>query len=518
MSQNTRIGNRIGIGLISVALFTGSWLDAGEAPEGAEPHSVPSFRLREYKPIILSNSRGATKKEEKTIRGLIHGLASLEGADVGMSSESAGTGFTGTPESEGMRAMLLYNLRLWYSPSFEELVKLGPKALPYLLQALGDETPTKIHVRHNFAYGGMYFENGLRGNPANAKEADVLIQVPSGASANSEHRISSYTIKVGDICFAAVGEIVGRPYIPLRFQAGPEIVISSPTHDTNLCRQVRAIWSSADADQHLLDSLLLDFSTVEAVEAGWRGSWMDPKTIQPGAGWRLSRYYPRETAQLIAARLDVLDVKYCGTNIDSYWRREDANGVETAALIKHVAHSQESSVRQAVQNIFLRTDDPDILAAAAAAVDPKMPKAYRSKLEETIAGISKQQEGEAGLEGLLIIVALHFDDGAEPIFERYLESGSLECRRTACRVFQIARPKWCFPMLTPFLNDRRGVVGDYSSLVLTSRPTDSLRICDEAADILDHHFKIGVFKLASESAERDRQIELIKQRIARKSY
>jgi hypothetical protein len=33
-------------------------------------------------------------------------------------------------------------------PAFKELVSLGPDALPYLLDALDDKTPTKVEYRH----------------------------------------------------------------------------------------------------------------------------------------------------------------------------------------------------------------------------------------------------------------------------------------------------------------------------------------------------------------------------------
>src|SRR5207249_4458889 len=79
-----------------------------------------------------------------------------------------------------------------------KLVEIGPDSLPYLLEALDDDTPTQVTVEHSGGFGGMsYAETPLMMmvereteelvlpdpyawlNPANSREKRLLEKVKS---------------------------------------------------------------------------------------------------------------------------------------------------------------------------------------------------------------------------------------------------------------------------------------------------------------------------------------------------
>src|SRR5690242_19434020 len=115
------------------------------------------------------------------------------------------------------------------------LVEMGPDSLPFLLDALDDKTPTKMRSRRRDSPIGlvMGLTNELCGNPANPVEARVLGPdvVWVWEKSRSSKRLDSYTVKVGDLCLVAIGEIVGRGYHAARFQPTNVLYINSPTED-----------------------------------------------------------------------------------------------------------------------------------------------------------------------------------------------------------------------------------------------------------------------------------------------
>ena len=108
------------------------------------------------------------------------------------------------------------------------------------------------------------------------------------------HRlVGQYTVKVGDLCFVAVGQITNReyaavrqPFMPFGFVSGADV--NSTVENKEVAAAVRAIWGKSDYRQKLLDSLLLDFQTGNDARAATR----------------LLFYFPDFAEDLILARLD----------------------------------------------------------------------------------------------------------------------------------------------------------------------------------------------------------------------
>jgi hypothetical protein len=111
----------------------------------------------------------------------------------------------------------------------KELVTLGPNALPLLLAALDDQTPTKLTIGHDGGFDAMWFSNELPLNPVNRFEQAIYRE--GAGKTLTEDQTSSCTIRIGDVCFVAVGQIVGRSYSAVRYQPSSCIVLNSPAHD-----------------------------------------------------------------------------------------------------------------------------------------------------------------------------------------------------------------------------------------------------------------------------------------------
>ncbi len=221
----------------------------------AATHAVASAEdeivtLGEIPRISLDKRRPTTTEEAARIKSLIKSLAQIENRDFSSSARLTGGGFI--PIGGNQRAKKRTELR--------ELVRIGPKALPYLLDALADTTPTqlKVSLGHKAVIGGMYFENDLSGNPANRFEQEILARTGGGRKQEPVGQ-ESYAVTIGDACFVAIGQIVGRPCEAVRDQPTLCIVINSPTHDKLLREQVQAIWSSSDPDRRVFESLVLDY-------------------------------------------------------------------------------------------------------------------------------------------------------------------------------------------------------------------------------------------------------------------
>lgn len=215
---------------------------------------IPRVQLHERSAISVEQAR--------KIRKLIGTLSSIDRPDYGFSSTMSGQAFLPVDGQTESTAFVITNHGLESSSALRELVGLGPDALPLLLEALDDQTPTKIKL-HPSAMGVMWFDQEMSGNPLNLLEVQTLKMDDESAEVTGpEEYVKEYTVKVGDICFVAIGQIVGRSYAAVRYQPTACIVINSPTHDPELASKVRKIWRSEKPREFLFQSLLRDYSSI----------------------------------------------------------------------------------------------------------------------------------------------------------------------------------------------------------------------------------------------------------------
>lgn len=319
-----------------------------------------SIRLRKIPSLELVPRPALPQEREKYIKRLIAKLADVSNPDFGLSGTVTGHAFAPLPGHENLGTFRLGNDRLETSGPFRDLVALGPESLPFLLDALEDGTPTKLTVtRHNLMGLGGYVKEE---NPLNQREHQVLSKPWPIEREPEDTQADLYTVKVGDVCFVAIGQIVGRGYLAVRYVPTAIIVITSPLESDEMRKRVRLVWSSKNPARKLLDSLFTDYAT-EGIDDGksLRG-WYDESERQIAAAMRLLYYFPKETAPLIATRLRSFDVCW-----DNGERRDVKNGVRTVDFIKAVAWSRAPGIQEALAAIAKRTDDETIREALAPA-------------------------------------------------------------------------------------------------------------------------------------------------------
>ena len=320
-----------------------------------------NVRLGKVPPLKSEPRPALTDAQKKRIKALIAQLAEIKDPDFGMSATLTGHAFAPLADQKHVQALVLTDPHFKTSDAFRSLVAIGPDALPFLLDALDDNTPTRLKIKHGDGLGFMGFGNELDGNPLNPLERRILSRKAEHEDEDDDGRIHGrYTLKVGDVCFVAIGQIVGRPYHAVRYQPTAIVIINSPVESKDMRDRVRAIWSSNDPAKKLLDSLLIDYAT-EGLHGGKSlNTWHEGNNRQIEAALRLLYYYPNESAGLIAGRLGSLDVQRCDDRNDQV-KREVKNGVITADFIKAVSWSKAPGIPEALADIARRTNDPHIV-------------------------------------------------------------------------------------------------------------------------------------------------------------
>jgi hypothetical protein len=498
-----------------VALIGGLGL-AGLPAEAGEPkQKAPAIpvKLGKIPDLRLVQRPAVTAARARQIKELIAGLANIANPDFGLSTTMRGDAFAPLPGQGRAGTFLLTDHRLQPSEGLKALVALGPDALPFLLDALDDKTPTRIVVEHSGAIGSMWHAAELWLNPVNPAE-QAIYKARAGKSRERDEHVKSYTVKVGDVCFVAIGQIVGRGYSAFRYQPTACVVLNSPTQDPKLCAEVRAIWKARDPRRKLFDSLLADYATEGVFNGKNLNEWGVGSDFQCGAAMRLLFYFPEEAAPLLAARLAKLDVRK-DEGEDGWMRRCVANGVRAKEFIKAVAWSRAPAIRQALEKVFKRAEDEDALLAALPAVEDR--ELLRARLEPLVAALPAEEEGPYG-HGYHFLVALarRTPGTARAVFERYLRKASAQRCHTVSLLLRQVKAGWDTALLGPLLADKRTWGWTYAVDPSKNEPRRPIRVCDEAALTLSRNHPELKFTRAGEHADLDRQIAAIRARLAQK--
>jgi hypothetical protein len=293
-----------------------------------------------------------------------------------MSATLTGEGFAPLPEQSHFSMGLVTNHRFKTSDAFRTLVEIGPDALPFLLEGLVDKTPTKLKVGTALALDGglMWLSTELGYNTLNPMERQVFSEETETKEDEEESTLRRlYTLKVGDICLVAIGQIVGRSYNAVRYQPTFIIIINSPLEKKEIRERVWRLWGSNNPSQKLLDSLLIDYATEGIFNGESLDGWDEGSDYQTQAAMRLLYYFPKETAPLIATRLRSSDVVQ-KVGFSECIKREVKNGVRTDKFIRAVSWCSAPPIKEALADIAKHTNDPDIKAAVEGKRGPRGPR------------------------------------------------------------------------------------------------------------------------------------------------
>jgi ankyrin repeat protein len=225
------------------------------------------------------------KQPDKEVKAFIDQLTQIDRQDIGYSASTTGSAFLPLGQSH-MGTGLLFQQPNEASEALRSLVKLGVKALPELIAHLKDDRPTKIVLKHQGFFGGMFIEKDEDDAKRQGKKEEEK-KPAGGAFGAAETR---YTVTVGDLCYVAIGQIVNRNYWAVRYQPTAIILVNSVPRSKKLRDEVAKQWGNLTAEKHR-ESLVHDLLDT------------DNEYLRNGASLRLAYYYP---AALEAAALKQL--------------------------------------------------------------------------------------------------------------------------------------------------------------------------------------------------------------------
>jgi hypothetical protein len=191
--------------------------------------------------------------EKRTTAELIDELQEESEQGVGTHATAWVSGFLPLDEEPEFRGGILGSREPATSAVLRELVWRGVAALPDLLQHIDDRRPTKLVITHTGGFGSMWFSDEYDPRYAEPKKVPSNTNTGLEKSDGFEKRNDwerRYTIRVGDLCFVAVGQIVNRGLSVVRYQPTLCIVINSPVETPALARAVRKDWAGLTAEQH----------------------------------------------------------------------------------------------------------------------------------------------------------------------------------------------------------------------------------------------------------------------------
>jgi len=199
---------------------------------------------------------------QKTVAELINDLAQIDSQSPGVNSAAIYEGFV-AEDSPGSFEVGVLGVAPPKVPSqMSELVRRGPVALPELIKHLDDKRPTKLEVGNKpsgrqvgvDAFAFMFFSDEYDPRVPHWWSEEEWKNGPRPMEGRFEGR---YTVKVGDVCYVLIGQIVNRRLLAVRHQPSAGLVVNSPIEAPVLVERVRNDWGNADVEV-LRESLLED--------------------------------------------------------------------------------------------------------------------------------------------------------------------------------------------------------------------------------------------------------------------
>lgn len=216
-------------------------------------------------PKSTQNPSGDYSKE--TVAQLIDDLTQINSFAPGLDSAGMYDGFIAGDRLLTFGGGVLGVPPPTVPPQMRELVRRGPLALAELVKHIDDGRLTKLHIGNtaaddahvqvgvnefSFSFFSEEYDPRTRDDSDPSSRKDMLKWLEGEKDLNG-----SYTVKVGDVCFVLIGQIVNRRLLAARYQPSGGLVVNSPVELPALAEKVRHDWAGADAET-LKSSLLAD--------------------------------------------------------------------------------------------------------------------------------------------------------------------------------------------------------------------------------------------------------------------
>jgi hypothetical protein len=229
-----------------------------------------------------ARSYGADDLTKLPVETLIDGLTEVDSFAPGLHPTALVLGFIAEDKPLRFGGGVIGATAPVVPPQMRELARRGVAALPQLINHLDDKRPTKLTVGANF----FTFRRFSDEYDPKARPRALSMMAPDEYMnlMRTDFR-GGYTVKVGDVCYAIIGQIVNRNMCAVRYQPSAGLIVNSPIEAPILIDNVKKDWAGLDAEAHKA-SLIADAQSGTIL-------W----TFGP-ALTRLRFYYPDEYDQL----------------------------------------------------------------------------------------------------------------------------------------------------------------------------------------------------------------------------
>jgi ankyrin repeat protein len=222
------------------------------------------------------------------------------------------------------------------------LAKLGSKAVPALLDHLDDDRKTKIVIR---SLGGFFSIEQDEGEKAEDANEDRKRKPFATAT--------QYSLRVGDLCYVALGQIVNRTYTAVEYIPSGHISITSVPRSKKLRADLKKQWGNFSSEKHLA-SLAKDLNSRK--EKGDN----DDDSARVGASLRLAYYFPKEFESIAIEQL----------------KRPTSNFLKTLQFV------EGEKLDRALRDLMSKTED---LEVSSALVDRLAGRGFDADIEAFIS-------------------------------------------------------------------------------------------------------------------------------------
>lgn len=231
----------------------------------------------------------------KSVPELVDDLTAIDSQSPGINSATFYEAFIADNSPGSFHGGVLGLTPPKVPPQLSELVRRGASALPELIKHLDDKRPTKLEVGNKpsgkqigvdafmFSYFSDEYDPRLRSWP------------DYGNGSMGKDFQGAYTVKVADVCYVLIGQIVNRRLWAVRYQPSAGLVVNSPIEAPVLAEKVRSDWGTTDAEG-LRRSLVEDMHITSLPKGVSRAEYID-RFVNPALA-RLRFYFP-ETYQAL---------------------------------------------------------------------------------------------------------------------------------------------------------------------------------------------------------------------------
>jgi tetratricopeptide (TPR) repeat protein len=144
-------------------------------------------------------------------------------------------------------------------PAMREIVRRGVTALPALIEHLNDGRPTKLVFREDTP--GFSIKYKLLAREYDPRKPLSDKDAARKSLLDKNYISSDYTVKIADVCYVLIGQIVNRNLVAVRkqhtvrheagrYSSSSILVVNSPIEEPTLIAQVKSDWDGLDARSH----------------------------------------------------------------------------------------------------------------------------------------------------------------------------------------------------------------------------------------------------------------------------